>query len=218
MARLKLGVLISGRGTNLAALIDACAQSTYPATIALVISNHKDAEGLEKAEAAHLPSLVIEHAKYPERTAFDAALSNALEQAGVQLICLAGFMRLLGTEFVNRWAGRIINIHPSLLPAFRGLNVHERTVAAGVKISGCTVHFVRPEVDDGPIIIQAAVPVLPNDDAKRLAARILTAEHQIYPEAVRLIATGEARLMGDKVVLSTGDEMASLINPPIKSD
>ncbi len=217
MVKLKLGVLISGRGSNLASLIEACSQDDYPAEIVLVLSNRKDAKGLERARAAHIPAQVITHAEFADRDAFDAALTEALAQAGVELICLAGFMRLLGTDFVTRWTDRIINIHPSLLPAFRGLHVHERAIEAGVRLSGCTVHYVRPEVDDGPIIIQAAVPVLANDDAARLAARILEAEHKIYPEAVRLIASGRATLQHDTVMLEVSrDTQAPLINPPIK--
>lgn len=187
---MKLAVLISGRGSNLRALIGSCADPAYPATIALVISNRPGAEGLKAAEAAGIPTRVIDHKAYETRAAFDAALDTDLRAAGVELVCLAGFMRLLTDEFVSGWAGRMINIHPSLLPAFKGTDVHARMLAAGVKIAGCTVHFVTPEMDSGPIIAQAAVPVLDGDTPDALAARILDAEHQLYPSAVRLIAAG----------------------------
>jgi len=217
MAKLKLGILISGRGSNLAALITACEQINFPAEIVLVLSNRENAQGLNRAKTANIPTQVITHAEFSDRKAFDSALTEALEHAGVELICLAGFMRLLGNDFVARWTDKIINIHPSLLPAFRGLHVHERAIKAGVRLSGCTVHYVRSEVDDGPIIIQAAVPVLTDDDEVRLAARILQSEHQIYPEAVRLIATGQAHPHGDIVKLTACDSAeATLINPSIK--
>ena len=166
VARLKVGVLISGRGSNLASLIDACALHDFPAEISLVISNRADARGLAYAKRANIPSRIIPHRDYASREAFDAALDHALVEAGIELVCLAGFMRLLGDAFVARWRDRLVNIHPSLLPAFSGLDTHARALAAGVRFSGCTVHFVRPEMDSGPIIIQAAVPVLPGDDAE----------------------------------------------------
>ena len=194
MARLKVAVLISGRGSNLQALIDACAERAFPAEIGLVLSNRGDAQGLERAAQAGIPAQVISHRDYATRDSFDAALDAALQPAGVGLICLAGFMRLLGEVFVERWRDRLINIHPSLLPAFRGLDTHSRALAAGVRFTGCTVHFVRAAVDDGPIIVQAAVPVLPGDDEAALAARVLAAEHRAYPLALRLIAEGRVRV------------------------
>jgi phosphoribosylglycinamide formyltransferase 1 len=184
MARLKLGVLISGRGSNLQALIDASAVPDYPAEIVLVISNKADAAGLARAKAASIPSLTVSH-RQPD---FEAAIDVALRGAGVELVCLAGFMRILSAAFVAKWQDRVINIHPSLLPAFPGLDTHRRVLAAGVKETGCTVHFVTAALDAGPIILQEKVPVLPGDDEDRLAARVLAAEHRIYPRAVRLLA------------------------------
>ncbi|HEX9488798.1 MAG TPA: phosphoribosylglycinamide formyltransferase [Stellaceae bacterium] len=197
MARLKVAVLISGRGSNLQALIDACVQRDFPAEIRLVLSNRSDAQGLGRAAQAGIPTQVISHRDHATRDEFDAALDAALQAAGIELVCLAGFMRLLGEAFVERWRDRLVNIHPSLLPAFRGLDTHARALAAGVRFTGCTVHFVRAAVDDGPIIVQAAVPVLPNDDSEALAARVLAAEHRAYPLALRLIGEGRVRVGGD---------------------
>jgi phosphoribosylglycinamide formyltransferase 1 len=201
MARLKLGVLISGRGSNLRSLLAACAKPDFPAEIALVVSNIAGAAGLEFAKAAGIPSLVINHKDFASRAVFDQAIENQLLKAGVELICLAGFMRIVGPELLTRWADRVINIHPSLLPAFRGLHVHEQALAAGVKISGCTVHIVRPAVDDGPILVQAAVAVADDDTPDTLAARILESEHRIYPLAVRLIAEKRVRIDGDRALI-----------------
>ena len=214
MARLKVGVLISGRGSNLEALIAACAAPDFPAEIGLVLSNRADAAGLAHAARASLPSRIVPHRDYASREAFDAALDRALEEAGIELVCLAGFMRLLGEAFVARWRDRLINIHPSLLPAFPGLDTHARALAAGVRFTGCTVHFVRAEMDSGPIIVQAAVAVLPGDDAEGLAARVLAAEHQAYPLALRLVAEGRARLRDERVEI-TGNFAAPpiLLNP-----
>jgi phosphoribosylglycinamide formyltransferase-1 len=200
--KLKVGVLISGRGSNLQALIDAVTAQDFPAEIALVISNVPDAYGLERARKADIPTLVIRHRDYPARESFDAALDSALREAGVELVCLAGFMRLLGGEFVRAWEGRIVNIHPSLLPAFKGLHVHEQALAAGVRISGCTVHYVIAELDSGPAIVQAAVPIVPGDTPDTLAARVLEAEHRIYPEALRLIAEGRVGLQNGRAVFT----------------
>lgn len=213
--KLRLGVLISGRGSNLQALIDACADPGFPAEIALVISNVDGAYGLERAAAADISTRVIDHKPFASRGEFEAALTAALRDAGCGLVCLAGFMRLLTAPFVEAWWDRLINIHPSLLPAFRGLHTHERVLEYGARFSGCTVHFVRPAMDDGPIIVQAAVPVLDGDDADRLAARILVQEHRIYPLAVRLIAEGRARVEGARVrIESEGAPEAALVNPP----
>ncbi len=198
---LRLGVLISGRGSNLQALIDACEAPDYPASIALVVSNRSDAAGLDRAEQAGLKTTVVDHRDFGDAQAFAREIDTRLREANVQLVCLAGFMRIIANEFVDAWADRLINIHPSLLPAFPGLKVHERALAAGVRISGCTVHFVRPEVDSGPIILQSAVPVLPKDTPDTLAARILTKEHQCYPNAVRLIAEGRVKIDGDRTVI-----------------
>jgi phosphoribosylglycinamide formyltransferase-1 len=215
MANLRLAVLISGRGSNLQALIDACADEAYPAEIALVISNKAEAQGLKRAGAAGIATLTISHRDYAERDDFDAAISAALAEADIGLVCLAGFMRILGETFAERWRDRLVNIHPSLLPAFKGLNTQARAVDAGVRISGCTVHFVRPAMDDGPIIVQAAVPVLPGDDEAALAARILVAEHKAYPLAVRLIAEGRARVVNERVVIDGAADIEGLmLNPP----
>lgn len=201
MDRMKVGVLISGRGSNLLALLEDCAKPDAPAAIALVVSNVPGAGGLEHAAAYDVPSTTIDHRSFGDRAAFEREVDAVLRNAGVELICLAGFMRLLTADFVDGWRDRIINIHPSLLPAFKGLDTHTRALAAGVRWTGCTVHFVRPEVDSGPIIVQAAVPVHFDDDADRLAARVLAAEHRCYPLALRLIAEGRTRIDGDRVLV-----------------
>jgi phosphoribosylglycinamide formyltransferase-1 len=198
---LKLGVLISGRGTNLQSLIDACAAPGFPAEIAVVISNRPDAAGLARAAAAGIPARVVDHKRYPAREAFERDMDAALREAGVELVCSAGFMRVLTDWFVKAWWDRQLNIHPSLLPAFRGLHVHEQALAAGVRLSGCTVHFVRPEMDAGPIIAQAAVPVHDGDTPDTLAARVLEAEHMLYPLAVRLIGEGRVKVVDERVVI-----------------
>ena len=197
----RTAILISGRGSNMAALLDvAAAQPAYPADIALVLSNRPGAAGLARAEAAGIPTLVIDHKAYAGRAEFDAALDAALEAAGIELVVLAGFMRLLTPGFTEKWLGRMVNIHPSLLPSFKGVHVHEQALAAGVRFSGCTVHFVTADMDAGPIIGQAVVPVHPGDTPDELAARTLAAEHRLYPAAVALIATGGARLEAGRTV------------------
>ena len=196
MERLKVGVLISGRGSNLQALIDAAAGPACPFEVALVISNRADAAGLARATAAGIPSLVVAES---DRAAFAAAADRALRDGKVGLVALAGFMRLLDDSFVTAWHDRMVNIHPSLLPSFPGLHPQRQALAAGVKFSGCTVHFVRAEVDSGPIIAQAVVPVEDGDDEDRLAARILAVEHRLYPLAVRLYANGRLHVSGDRV-------------------
>jgi phosphoribosylglycinamide formyltransferase-1 len=214
VAKLKVGVLISGRGSNLQALIDACAAESFPAEIALVLSNVAGAAGLQRADAKGIATTVIDHKAHETREAFEDALHEALSGAGVELVCLAGFMRLLTEGFVSRWRDRLINIHPSLLPAFRGLNVHDRVLEYGARFSGCTVHFVRAAMDDGPIIAQAVVPVLPGDDAESLAARILAHEHRIYPLVVSLIAQSRVRVTDDRVtIVDAHPPMGSMINP-----
>ena len=202
MAILKVGVLISGRGTNLQALIDACADRSFPAEIVLVVSNVPGVEGLERARAAGVNATVVDHRDFEDRTGFELALTRTLEAAGVTFICSAGFMRILTPTFVDRWYDRLINIHPSLLPAFPGLDTHQRAIDAGVRFAGCTVHFVRAEVDKGPVIIQAAVPVKQDDDATSLAARVLKAEHVCYPRALCLIAEGRTRIRGEGVEIA----------------
>ena len=214
MARLRLGVMISGRGSNLQALIDACQGLAFPAEIACVISNVRGAYGIERARAAGLPTVVIPHKGYPSREAFEADLTRVLYAHGVDLVCNAGFMRILTPSFFEHWPDRVINIHPSLLPAFPGLKTHERVLAAGCRFTGCTVHFSRPEVDAGPIIVQAAVPVLQSDSPETLAARVLAEEHRIYPMAIRWLAEGRVQLDGERAIVAEPDiAETALINP-----
>jgi phosphoribosylglycinamide formyltransferase 1 len=195
---MRLGVMISGRGSNLRALIEACATPAYPAKIVLVISNRAEAAGLARAAAAAIPSAVVADR---DRAEFAEEADLLLRRHQVDLVCLAGFMRLLDARFVEAWRDRMVNIHPSLLPAFPGLHAQRQALDAGVRFSGCTVHFVRPETDAGPIIAQAVVPVHPDDDAASLAARILAAEHRLYPSAVRLIAEGRVSVVGDTAAI-----------------
>ena len=216
MSRLRVGVLISGRGSNLQALIDACGNPAFPAEIALVLSNEADAFGLTRAADAGIAIAAIDHRAFPTRPAFETEITATLERHGVELVCLAGFMRLLTAGFVDHWHDRLINIHPSLLPAFKGLDTHARVLAAGVRFTGCTVHYVREEMDSGPIIIQAAVPVLADDDEDSLAARVLAAEHEIYPAALGLIGSGRTRVVDERVELAGTDTSAlTLLNPDI---
>ncbi len=211
---MKVAVFISGRGTNLQALIDVCNEDDTPAEIALVVSNRPNAQGLQRAAASGIPTVVVDHTTFESREAFDKALDTAVRRAGCQFICLAGFMRVLTDDFMRDWRDRILNIHPAILPAFPGLNCHARAIEAGVKITGCTVHFARPELDNGPIIAQAAVPVMPDDTEETLAARILEAEHKIYPMALKLIAQGRVRVVHEKVLIQDVDLADSqLINP-----
>ena len=194
----RVAILISGRGSNMVALIRAAAAADFPADIAVVIANRADAQGLQKAQALAVPTAVIESKPFgKDRAAFEQALQAALDQHGVDLICLGGFMRLLTPEFVQRWYGRMLNIHPSLLPSFPGLDPHGQALRAGVKISGATVHFVIPQTDAGPILMQGAVAVSDHDTSETLAERILEVEHRIYPDALRLLASGQVRLEGD---------------------
>ena len=200
MNRKRVAILISGRGSNMAALLRAAAAPDYPAKIAVVIANKPDAKGLETAAAADIPTAVIDHKHYTTREAFEDDLTAAIVESGADIVCLAGFMRLLTAHFVDRWRDRLINIHPSLLPSFKGLHTHARALDAGVKLHGCTVHFVRPEMDDGPIIVQAAVPVLSGDTEDDLSDRVLAAEHRIYPLALALVASGAVRVVDDLVL------------------
>ncbi len=199
--RKKVGVLVSGRGSNLQALIDACSDSTYPAEIVLVISNVADVFALERAAKAGIPTRVIPHKGFASREDFDAEMDKALRSAGVEIVCLAGFMRLLSARFVESWRNRMINIHPSLLPSFKGLHTHRRAIEAGVKLHGCTVHLVTPDLDDGPILVQAAVPVLAGDDEDSLAARVLEQEHKAYPLALRLLAEDRVTVEGNRALI-----------------
>src|SRR6202166_604754 len=213
----RVAILISGRGSNMAALIEAAKAADFPAEIVVVISNKADADGLAKARESGVPTVTIESKPYGgDRTAFEAALQSALDRNKVDLICLGGFMRLFTAEFVQRWYGRMLNIHPSLLPSFPGLDPHRQALRAGVKISGATVHFVIPETDARPILMQGAVAVCDDDTADTLSARILAIEHRIYPAALRLVAGGRIRIEGNtcKAVGGT-DSGASLISPGI---
>src|SRR5215218_9420484 len=194
----RVAILISGRGSNMAALIRAAATPDFPAEIAVVISNRADATGIAAAKASGVEALVIESKEFgKDRSAFEGVLQSTLDERQIEFICLAGFMRLFTAEFVQRWYGRMLNIHPALLPSFPGLDPHGQALRAGVKISGATVHFVIPETDAGPIIMQGAVTVADDDTAETLSQRILGIEHRIYPEALRLLASGKLRLEGD---------------------
>ena len=214
----RVAILISGRGSNMSALIDAAKAADFPAEIVAVISNRADALGLAKAEASGIPTTVIESKPFgKDRAAFEKVLGETLGRHRVELICLGGFMRLFTAEFVQRWYGRMLNIHPSLLPSFPGLDPHGQALKAGAKISGATVHFVIPQTDAGPIVMQGAVPVRNDDTAEALSERILAVEHRIYPEALRLLASGRLRLEGDLCRIE--DEAGSgapLISPLVK--
>lgn len=211
--RLRLGVLISGRGSNLQALIDAAKDPSYPAEVALVISNKADAPGLDRARVAGIATAVLKPKDFEGKAAHEAAMTAALNGAGVGLVCLAGYMRLLSPYFVEAWCDRLINIHPSLLPAFPGLDTHEKAIAAGVRFHGCTVHYVRVEMDTGPIIVQAAVPVADDDTPESLSARVLEQEHKAYPLAVRLIAEGRTVVEGNRVAVRGTRLAAAVIGP-----
>lgn len=200
--KLKVAVLISGSGTNLQALIDACGNTDYPAEIVLVVSNKSDAYGLARARNAGINVKVINHKDYVSREEFDKAMHAALIASGAEFICMAGFMRLLSEWFVEQWYNRAINIHPSLLPSFKGVEAQKQALAAGVKIAGCTVHFIRNEMDSGPIIVQAAVPVSPGDTIEKLGDRILQEEHKCYARALRLIASGKVTVNGEVAEVS----------------
>jgi phosphoribosylglycinamide formyltransferase-1 len=201
MARKRVGILISGRGSNMAALIAAAQRPDYPAEIAVVLSNRPDAGGLPRAGAEGIATAVVDHTAFgKDRAAFEQAMQAHLDAHRVDLVCLAGFMRLLTPAFVAHWSGRMLNIHPALLPSFRGLHTHERALAAGVRIHGATVHYVAPEVDAGPIIAQAAVPVLDSDTPDTLEARVLAAEHRLYPLALSLVAGGRTCLTPQGIV------------------
>ncbi len=213
--RKRIGVLISGRGANMAALIEAAENPAYPAEIALVVSNRPEAAGLERAAKAGVTTAVVDHKPFgQDREAFERAVDATLRAHDIELLCLAGFMRLLTPWLVNAWAGRMINIHPALLPSFKGLNTHARALEAGVRLHGATVHFVTNDMDGGPIIAQAAVPVLSGDDAETLAARVLDAERVLYPLSLDLVASGRARLEDGRVhVTEAMEPRAPLIWP-----
>ena len=202
MSRKRVAVLISGRGSNMAALIEAAKDKNYPAEIVLVISNRPDAAGLLLAQGAGIHTEVVDHTKFgKERTGFERAVQALLEKQRIDLVCLAGFMRLLTADFLEKWQLRILNIHPALLPAFKGLDTHKRALEAHARIHGATVHFVVPEVDSGPIIVQGAITVRPNDSEDTLATRVLEVEHRIYPLALKLVAEGRVRVENGRCLI-----------------
>ncbi|MBL4748258.1 MAG: phosphoribosylglycinamide formyltransferase [Magnetovibrio sp.] len=211
---MKVAVLISGRGSNLQALIDACQDKAFPAEIVLVLSNKADAQGLDRAVKAGIPTATLNPKNFENRASFDAQMSKTIREAGANFICLAGYMRLLSDDFVRTWRDKLINIHPSLLPLFKGLHVHEQTLESGVRFTGCTVHFVRPAMDEGPILAQAVVPVLPNDTPDTLAERILEQEHRLYPLSLKIIAEERVRISSERVIIDGYQpSQGSLINP-----
>jgi formyltetrahydrofolate-dependent phosphoribosylglycinamide formyltransferase len=214
MKRKRLALLISGRGSNMAAIL-AAAGPDYPAEPVLVLSNRADAAGLEVAKARGVPTAIVESRAFKsDRAGFEAAMEAELARHGVEIIALAGFMRVLTPDFVRRWEGRLINIHPSLLPAFPGLDTHARALAAGVRLHGCTVHLVTAGVDEGPILAQAAVPVLPEDTEASLAARVLAEEHKLYPAALSWLAAGQVRVEAGRAIISNAESARdSLLNP-----
>ena len=199
----RIVILISGRGSNMQAVAEACAREGWPATVAAVISNRPQAAGIAWAAGQGIPTAVVDHKAYDSREAFDAALQQAIDAFEPDLLVLAGFMRILGADFTRHYAGRMLNVHPSLLPAFTGLHTHRRAIEAGCKVAGATVHFVTAELDHGPILAQAVVPVLPGDDEDKLAARVLQQEHKLYPMAVRWFVEGQLRI-DNGIVWHTG--------------
>jgi len=216
VSRKRVGILISGRGSNMAALIEAARPRSFPAEIAVVISNRPDAAGLVRARDSDVPTAIIDHKPYgKDRAGFERALSDELAARDIDLICLAGFMRLFTAGFVKAWEGRMLNVHPSLLPSFPGLDPHGQALAAGVRISGATVHFVTPETDAGPIIAQAAVPVLDNDTPDTLAQRVLAVEHRIYPMALKWVAEDRVRIVEGRCLIDNSPHTAgALLSPP----
>ncbi len=214
MAKTKIAVLISGRGSNMQAIVEAAQAEDYPAEIALVVSNNPDAAGLAWAADRGIETEVLNHRDYETREGFEEALDILIRLYGARIVCLAGFMRILTPYFTEKWRDLLVNVHPSLLPSFKGLHTHERALEAGVRIHGCTVHYVRPEMDDGPIIGQAAVPVLHGDTPDTLAARVLEAEHQLYPQCIALACSGKARVAGERVRLQVREFGADLLMNP----
>jgi phosphoribosylglycinamide formyltransferase 1 len=220
MARkVPIGVLISGSGTNLQAIIDAIEAGKLDARIEVVLSNKADAQGLTRAQRHGIPTEIFDHKNFASREAYDEAVVDLLRRRGVDLVVLAGFMRLLSPVFIKAYSNRIMNIHPALLPAFPGLKVQEKAVEHGVRFSGCTVHFVNEECDEGPIIIQAVVPVYSDDTGEALAARILKQEHRIYPRAIQLYAEGRLKVVGRKVLVErlAKDDTEALVQPPLEA-
>jgi phosphoribosylglycinamide formyltransferase-1 len=215
MARKRIAVLISGRGSNMAALIEAASDPAYPAEIALVLSNVPEAGGLAVAKTKGIATETVDHKSFgKDRDGFERAIQKCLDAYRIDYVCLAGFMRLLTPDFVRQWDGRMLNIHPALLPAFKGLDTHERAIAEGAKLHGATVHFVVPEVDSGPIVVQAAVPVLKDDTPQTLAARVIKAEHRIYPLALRWLAEGRIRIVDGRCVVEGVESADGLLVSP----
>jgi phosphoribosylglycinamide formyltransferase-1 len=215
MPRKRVAIIISGRGSNMRALTEAAKAQDYPAEIAAVLSNRPAAAGLEFATAAGIPTAVVDHTRFgSDRAAFEQALHAELQSRAIDLVCLAGFMRLLTPWLVQRWSGRMLNIHPSLLPAFKGLHTHEAALQAGVRIHGATVHFVVPDLDSGPILAQAAVPVHDSDTAESLGARVLAAEHQLYPRALRLVAEGRVRIADGRCIVAAATADCGMLIVP----
>ncbi|HTH61720.1 MAG TPA: phosphoribosylglycinamide formyltransferase [Paraburkholderia sp.] len=204
----KLVILISGRGSNMQAIVNACARERWPAQVAAVIANRPDAAGLHFAASQGIPTAVVDHRQFPDRQSFDIALANMIDAYAPDLLVLAGFMRVLTDGFVERYAGRMLNVHPSLLPSFPGLKTHQQALDAGVRVHGASVHFVTPRLDHGPIVAQSVVPVRAGDDAAALAARVLDTEHVIYPRAVRWFVEGRLALDGERVVLTPPESQA----------
>lgn len=214
MKKLRIGILISGGGSNMLAIVKACQAADFPVEVAVVVSNRPDAKGVELAKNEGIATVVVDHKLYVDRPAFEVDLHKALVDHDVEMVCNAGFMRIITEDFINAWLGRQLNIHPALLPSYKGLHCHERALADGVKITGCTVHYVCLEVDAGAIIAQAAVPVLHDDDAASLAARVLKAEHQLYPHALRMVADGRAVKNGDFVQIKHNVKTANTLFIP----
>lgn len=212
----RVGILISGRGSNMMSLVAASRDPAYPAEIVVVISNRPEAPGLVWAKTQGIPAVALDHKAYPDRPAFEAAMQTVLAGHRCDLVACCGFLRLMTADFVNLWRDRMVNIHPALLPSYKGLHTHERALADGVRIAGCTVHVVRAEMDAGPIIGQAAVPVLDGDTPQTLAARVLAAEHKLYPHALALYASGAATVTGETVRIVTEPSAAlTLFSPPV---
>ena len=206
MNKTRIGILISGRGTNMESIITSCKQNEIPADVVVVISNKSDALGLKKAKEFNIPTVVIDHSGYSTREEFDEKVRDKLLEFNVELVCLAGFMRIISSVLIDAFKNKIMNIHPALLPAFPGLNVQKKAIKYGVKFSGCTVHFVDNKVDHGPIVVQAVVPVLPDDDEDSLSARILASEHKIYSRAIQLFAEKRLKIKGRRVFVDDYDK------------
>ena len=216
--KIPIGILISGRGSNMSALLEACRRKDYPCMPVLVVSNRSNAGGLKLAQDAGVPTHIIDHERFSDRESFEAQLDKTLKDAGAHILCNAGFMRVLTEKFTEQWRDRHLNIHPSLLPSFPGTRSHEQALASGVKITGCTVHYVRAKVDAGPIIAQAATSIRPDDTAETLSARVLRLEHQLYPYALKLVAEGRAPVVDERVAPEQPgeEESASFFSPPIR--